>query len=446
MGKGIGILVGSSSARSGGKRLVGGGARRLTSVGRAGRCYDYSGGRSAECPVEFAQRDRRCACLRQRLSSPCRRLRRAGGLRAVLCRLAAPAGGRRPATRCCASCSAIAETSFDPQFASDAASDSIIDNIYEAMLDYDYLARPLQLVPRTLEAMPTVQDNGATYVFRVKKGIFFTPDPAFKGKPRELTAADHAYGIKRLLDPAVKSPWLWLVDGKIVGAERGAGEGHARRGRFDYDAPIPGLEVVDRYTLRIRLDAAGPALSLRARGAEHGGRRARGRRGLRPRLRRASGGDRARTCWASTSAARRSCSSPIPAIGRRRTCPPGPCRRNRCRSRRRSRAGSCRSPGRIEANVIEEGQAQWLAFLNREARPPRTAAVRFRRRGARRRQAEAGARGEGHPARDAAAAQHAVDLFQHGRSRRRRLHAGEDRAAPGDQHGVRREGARSACC
>ncbi len=45
----------------------------------------------------------------------------------------------------------IAETSFDPQFASDAASDSIIENIYEAMLDYDYLARPLQLVPRTLE-------------------------------------------------------------------------------------------------------------------------------------------------------------------------------------------------------------------------------------------------------------------------------------------------------
>ena len=71
-----------------------------------------------------------------------------------------------------------AETSFDPQWASDAASDSVIENIYEAMLDYDYLARPLQLVPRTLEAMPTVQDNGATYVFRVKKGIYFTPDAA----------------------------------------------------------------------------------------------------------------------------------------------------------------------------------------------------------------------------------------------------------------------------
>src|SRR5262249_41082451 len=62
----------------------------------------------------------------------------------------------------------IAETSFDPQFASDAASDGVIANVYEQMLDYDYLARPVKLVPRTLEAMPSVQDSGATYVFRLR--------------------------------------------------------------------------------------------------------------------------------------------------------------------------------------------------------------------------------------------------------------------------------------
>jgi ABC-type transport system substrate-binding protein len=147
---------------------------------------------------------------------------------------------------------AIAETSFDPQFASDAASDGIIANVYEAMLDYDYLARPVSLVPRTLEAMPQVQDHGATYVFRLRKGIFFTPDPAFQGKPRELTAADQAYALKRLLDPAVKSPWLWLLEGKILGADE-ARAAAGRTGRFDYDAPIAGIEVVDRYTLKIRL-------------------------------------------------------------------------------------------------------------------------------------------------------------------------------------------------
>jgi ABC-type transport system substrate-binding protein len=146
----------------------------------------------------------------------------------------------------------IAETSFDPQFASDAASDGVISSIYESMLTYDYLVRPVKLVPRTLEAMPVIEDGGKTYVCHIRKGIFFTPDAAFKGKPRELTAADYAYGIKRLLDPGVKSPWIWLVEGKIAGSSEAIAQA-AKTGRFDYAASMPGLEVVDRYTLKIRL-------------------------------------------------------------------------------------------------------------------------------------------------------------------------------------------------
>ena len=146
----------------------------------------------------------------------------------------------------------IAETSFDPAFASDAASDSIIDNVFDTMLDYDYLARPVRLVPRALEAMPAVEDGGRTYVCKVRRGIFFTPDPAFKGKRRELTAADFAYGIERILDPAVKSPWLWMFEGKIVGGDEARARA-MKTGHFDYDRPIAGLEVVDRYTLRIHL-------------------------------------------------------------------------------------------------------------------------------------------------------------------------------------------------
>jgi ABC-type transport system substrate-binding protein len=146
----------------------------------------------------------------------------------------------------------IAETSFDPAFASDAASDNVIENIFDMMLDYDYLARPVKLVPRALEALPSVEDGGRTYVCRVRKGIYFTPDPAFKGKRRELTAADFAYSLKRIMDPAVKSPWLWLLEGKVVGVEEARAKA-AKSGRFDYDASFPGLEVVDRYTLRIRL-------------------------------------------------------------------------------------------------------------------------------------------------------------------------------------------------
>ena len=41
------------------------------------------------------------------------------------------------------------EQSVDPQFSAVAASDGLIDHIFDARLDYDYLARPMTLVPRT---------------------------------------------------------------------------------------------------------------------------------------------------------------------------------------------------------------------------------------------------------------------------------------------------------
>jgi ABC-type transport system substrate-binding protein len=183
-----------------------------------------------------------------------------------------------------------AEMSFDPQFSADAGSDGIIDHIYESMLDYDYLVRPMKLVPRTLEAMPTVSDDGATFVFKFRRGIYFTPDPAFKGKPRELTAADQAYALRRMLDPAVRSPWLWLIDGKIVGADA-VREMAIKGGKFDYDAPIAGIDVVDRYTLRIQLKSPTCASCTCSLFRTPRARRARVV-SVRARFRRASGRDR----------------------------------------------------------------------------------------------------------------------------------------------------------
>lgn len=148
----------------------------------------------------------------------------------------------------------IPETSFDNAFASDEVSQSVGERIMEPMLSYHYLARPVKLVPRTLTAMPAVSDNGATFLCTVQKGILFAEDAAFKGKPRELTAADYAYSIKRLLDPKVKSPWQFLIEGKLIGGDEARAAAVAS-GKFDYDTPLPGIEVLDRYTLRIRLKA-----------------------------------------------------------------------------------------------------------------------------------------------------------------------------------------------
>src|SRR5262245_14054865 len=122
----------------------------------------------------------------------------------------------------------------------------------EPMLRYDYVERPLKLVPNTLEAMPEVREGGRVYLCRLKRGVLFAPDSAFQGKRRELTAADYAYSIRRLFDPRWRSTQFFVVDGKIAGANalRKAALAGAP---FDYDTPIEGLTVVDRYTLRITL-------------------------------------------------------------------------------------------------------------------------------------------------------------------------------------------------
>jgi len=145
-----------------------------------------------------------------------------------------------------------AETGFDPVAVADRYSNIVIENILEPMLTYDYLARPAKLAPNTLEAMPEMLDNGATYVFHLKRGIYFADDAAFKGRKRELIAQDYAYSLRRFFDPKLHSPWLFLVEGKIVGADAVMAQAK-KTGKYDYDAPIAGLEVLDRYTLRIRL-------------------------------------------------------------------------------------------------------------------------------------------------------------------------------------------------
>ena len=144
------------------------------------------------------------------------------------------------------------EEGFDPAGAHDLYSGTVEQAIFETLLTYDYLARPAKLVPLTAEALPQVTDNGQTYTIRIRKGIYFTPDPAFKGVKRELVADDYVYSLKRLMDPKIRSPWTWLLDGKVVGLDEQATKAK-EMGSFDYAAKVPGLEAVDRYTLRIRL-------------------------------------------------------------------------------------------------------------------------------------------------------------------------------------------------
>ncbi len=147
-----------------------------------------------------------------------------------------------------------AETGFDPVRISDYYSGTVIGAVFDPLLTYDYLARPARLVPNVTESMPLITDSGRSYTLKIRPGIYFADDPVFKGVKRELTAADFAYSIKRFMNPANRSPYAFLFEGKIAGLDELAAQAK-KTGRFDYDARLPGIEAPDRYTLRIRLNA-----------------------------------------------------------------------------------------------------------------------------------------------------------------------------------------------
>ncbi len=151
------------------------------------------------------------------------------------------------------------ETGFDPARIGDVRSLRITSHIFETLLEYDPLARPVRLRPRTAAAMPEPSPDFRTWTVRVRPGIRFTDDPAFGGRPRELVAADYAYSLRRLADPATKSPaWSSLEQAGISGLAALRRAAIEQRKPLDYDQPVAGLELVDRYTLRFRLDAGRP--------------------------------------------------------------------------------------------------------------------------------------------------------------------------------------------
>ena len=152
-----------------------------------------------------------------------------------------------------------AETSFDPAKISDLYSRCITTQILEALYGYDHLARPVKVIPVLADGMPEVSEDFRVWTIRIKRGIYFADDPAFKGKPRELVAEDVLYGLKRLVDPANKSPGATsLLDDGMLGLAEVRQAALDSRKPFNYDAPVAGMKALDRYTVQFRLAQSRP--------------------------------------------------------------------------------------------------------------------------------------------------------------------------------------------
>lgn len=189
---------------------------------------------------------------------------------------------------------------LDPALAYSLNEFLFISQIYEPLLEYDYLLRPYQLKPlvttqlpqiRYLDALgkPISQESQTSvaysvYTIQINKGILYQPHPAFaKDKAgqyryhhlsadylneqdinqlsdfkfsgtRELIVDDYIYQIKRLANPQVSSPIYGLMSKYIDGFKEFEQTLPATNHYVDLrHYPLTGLKKIDDYTFEITL-------------------------------------------------------------------------------------------------------------------------------------------------------------------------------------------------
>lgn len=148
-----------------------------------------------------------------------------------------------------------APNTFDPVQSGTTYSNEIVTAVYDTLYEYKYLKRPYELEPNLADGMPTVSNHGLTYTIKIKQGVHFIDDDAFKnGKGREVTAQDFVYSIKRHYDPKNRSQGAWVWAGKI------AGMSDWKKAGSDYSQPVKGLKALDDHTIQITLTEPFPQL------------------------------------------------------------------------------------------------------------------------------------------------------------------------------------------
>ena len=144
-------------------------------------------------------------------------------------------------------------TSLDPQQGTDLYSTRVTTAIFEAMYEFEYLSTGSKVIPNTAEAMPAITDDGRTWTMRVKKGIC---SPTIRcsrasranSSPRTMFTRSSARSTRSCA--AVATPALTDL---IVGARPVVDAARKPDAKFDYDAPIEGLQasIATRCVMRL---------------------------------------------------------------------------------------------------------------------------------------------------------------------------------------------------
>lgn len=125
--------------------------------------------------------------------------------------------------------------SLDPVRGSTTYDNQACSLVYETLLQYKYLKRPLTLEPLLLKQMPERSEDGLTFEFELRDDVFFQDDECFatdanpEGRGRQLVAEDVIYSWKRIADSSIDTKSWWLVENMIKGFDEWRDERNLQR-------------------------------------------------------------------------------------------------------------------------------------------------------------------------------------------------------------------------
>ena len=145
-----------------------------------------------------------------------------------------------------------APRTLDPATAYNTRAHAITGAVYDTLLKYHFLKRPLELMPglaRSLPEVTTLSDGRVRYRFELHPDLLYANDECFElsspgSRTREVVAADVAFQLSRIADPEVGSPVIEPfsnIDGFQEFAER-------LKARRDADPGFQTLPAQDQYT------------------------------------------------------------------------------------------------------------------------------------------------------------------------------------------------------
>jgi len=141
--------------------------------------------------------------------------------------------------------------SLDPAYAGDQSAWWMTAQLFNNLVEFD---TALQLQP-SLATHWEVMDSGRTYLFHLRRDVYFHPHAAFGlDSTRQVVAEDVRFSFERICDPEVAARGFWIFNGKVQGADS-FHDGKSTR--------VDGFQAVDDSTFLIRLVRPYPAFLAR---------------------------------------------------------------------------------------------------------------------------------------------------------------------------------------